>query len=175
MTVDILVIDKVGLLYCAILINTLWQRQNGRHFPDDFSNAFSWMKMFKFRLRFHWSLFPRVHLTMLIKSNSVSCWMEYDVDVQHGLLLVSFMAEIINLIQKGTNHLQISTIHNRYFSHIWTVTYQSQSEYFNYGEFNYVYVYHMTMNRSITCLEMYWSINSLFNIVKGINYSIMKF
>ena len=25
-----------------------------------FSNAFSWMKMFKFRLELHWSLFPRV-------------------------------------------------------------------------------------------------------------------
>ena len=27
-------------------------------------NAFSWMKIYKFRLRFHWSLFPRVHLTL---------------------------------------------------------------------------------------------------------------
>ena len=29
-----------------------------------FSNAFSWMKMYEFRLRFHWSLFPRVQLTI---------------------------------------------------------------------------------------------------------------
>ena len=29
-----------------------------------FSNAFSWMKVFKFRLRFHWSLFLRVQLTI---------------------------------------------------------------------------------------------------------------
>ena len=29
-----------------------------------FSNTFSWIKMFKFRLRFHWSLFPRVQLTI---------------------------------------------------------------------------------------------------------------
>ena len=29
-----------------------------------FSNAFSWMKMYQFRLRFHWSLFPRVQLTI---------------------------------------------------------------------------------------------------------------
>ena len=29
-----------------------------------FSNAFSWMKMYQFRLRFHWSLFPRVKLTI---------------------------------------------------------------------------------------------------------------
>ena len=33
-------------------------------FQTTFSNAFSWMKMFKFRLRFHWSLFPRVQLTI---------------------------------------------------------------------------------------------------------------
>ena len=28
------------------------------------SNAFSWMKMFEFRLKFHWSLFLRVQLTI---------------------------------------------------------------------------------------------------------------
>ena len=27
-----------------------------------FSNAFSWMKMYEFRFRFHWSLFPRFEL-----------------------------------------------------------------------------------------------------------------
>ena len=29
-----------------------------------FSNAFSWMKMYAFRLRFHWSLFRRLQLTV---------------------------------------------------------------------------------------------------------------
>ena len=29
-----------------------------------FWSAFSWMKMFQFRLKFHWSLFPRVQLTI---------------------------------------------------------------------------------------------------------------
>ena len=29
-----------------------------------FSNAFSWMKIYEFRLKFHWSLFPRVQLTI---------------------------------------------------------------------------------------------------------------
>ena len=29
-----------------------------------FSTAFSWMKMFEFRLKFHWSLFPRIQLTI---------------------------------------------------------------------------------------------------------------
>ena len=28
------------------------------------SNAFSWMKMYWFRLKFHWTLFPRVQLTI---------------------------------------------------------------------------------------------------------------
>ena len=47
------------------MYNTLRPRQDGRHFPDDtFSNAFSWMKTFEFRLKFHWSLFLRVQLTI---------------------------------------------------------------------------------------------------------------
>ena len=33
-------------------------------FQTTFSNAFSWMKIYKFRLRFHLSLFPRVQLTI---------------------------------------------------------------------------------------------------------------
>ena len=33
-------------------------------FQTTFSNAFSWMKMFKFRLKFQWSMFPRVQLTI---------------------------------------------------------------------------------------------------------------
>ena len=33
-------------------------------FQTTFSNAFSWMKMNQFRLRFHWNLFPRVKLTI---------------------------------------------------------------------------------------------------------------
>ena len=44
--------------------NTLRLRQNGRHFPDDISNGFLWMKMHEFWLKFHWSLFPGVQLTI---------------------------------------------------------------------------------------------------------------
>ena len=32
-------------------------------FQTTFANAFFWMKMHEFRLRFHWNLFPRVQLT----------------------------------------------------------------------------------------------------------------
>ena len=33
-------------------------------FQTTFSNAFSWMKMYEFQLKFHWILFPRVQLTI---------------------------------------------------------------------------------------------------------------
>ena len=41
-------------------INTLRTRQMNAISQTTFSNGFSWMKMFEFRLKFHWSLFPRV-------------------------------------------------------------------------------------------------------------------
>ena len=43
-------------------MNRLRLRQNGRHFTDNTFNAFSWMKMYEFCLKFHWSLFLRVQL-----------------------------------------------------------------------------------------------------------------
>ena len=44
---------------------THWGREKmAAIFQTTFSSAFSWMKMFKFRLKFHWSLFPRVQLTI---------------------------------------------------------------------------------------------------------------
>ena len=51
-------------LLCNVCFNTLRLRQDGRQFPDDISNAFSWMKIYQFRLRFHWCLFPRIQLTI---------------------------------------------------------------------------------------------------------------
>ena len=52
-----------------IVLNTLRPRQDGRDkmtaiFQTPFSNAFSSMKMFEFGLKFHWSLFPGVQLTI---------------------------------------------------------------------------------------------------------------
>ena len=46
-------------------ILTHWGRDKmASIFQTIFSIAFSWMKMFKFRLIFHWSVFPRVQLTI---------------------------------------------------------------------------------------------------------------
>ena len=44
--------------------NSLRPRQNGCHFQTTFSDVFSWMKMYKFQLRFHWGLSPRVQSTI---------------------------------------------------------------------------------------------------------------
>ena len=48
----------------AALFNTLRPRQMDAISQTTFSNAFSSMKTFEFRLKFHWSLFPRVQLTI---------------------------------------------------------------------------------------------------------------
>ena len=45
-------------------VNSLRPRQMPAIFQTTFSNAFSWMKMFEFRLTFHWILFPGVKLTI---------------------------------------------------------------------------------------------------------------
>ena len=47
-----------------ILLLTHWGRDKIVANFLTFSNAFSWMKIYKFRSRFHWSLFPRVQLTI---------------------------------------------------------------------------------------------------------------
>ena len=47
-------------------INTLSPRQNGRHFADDIPKHFVLTKMLKLRFKLHWSLFPRVWLTINI-------------------------------------------------------------------------------------------------------------
>ena len=44
-------------------VKTHWGRDiMAAIFQTTFSNGFSWMKMFEFRLKFHWSLFLRVQL-----------------------------------------------------------------------------------------------------------------
>ena len=45
---------------------THWGRNEMNNISQTtFSNVFSSMKMFEFRLKFHWSLFPRVQLTII--------------------------------------------------------------------------------------------------------------
>ena len=43
-----------------------WGRDKIADISQTFSNAFSWMKIYEFRLKFHWSLFPNVQLIILM-------------------------------------------------------------------------------------------------------------
>ena len=58
--------DIFYVLYMKLTAKlTHWGRDKmAAIFQTTFSNAFSWVKMYEFRLRFHWSLFPRVQLTI---------------------------------------------------------------------------------------------------------------
>ena len=50
---------------CEMCLLTHWGRDKMAAISQmAFSNAFSWKKKYKFRLRFHWSLFLRVQLTI---------------------------------------------------------------------------------------------------------------
>ena len=51
--------------YISVCYLTHWGRDEMNNISQTtFSNVFSSMKMFEFRLKFHWSLFPRVQLTI---------------------------------------------------------------------------------------------------------------
>ena len=56
----------VLLCICHFRIRlTHWGRDKmAAIFQTTFSNGFSWMKMYEFRLKFHWSLFQRAQLTI---------------------------------------------------------------------------------------------------------------
>ena len=48
-----------------LAISTIWGRDKiATIFQTTYLNAFSWMKMYEFRLRFHWRLFLRFQLTI---------------------------------------------------------------------------------------------------------------
>ena len=47
------------------------------------SNTFSWMKIFEFRLKFHWSLFPRIQLTIF--QHWFRLWLGADQATSHYL------------------------------------------------------------------------------------------
>ena len=52
--------------------NPLRPRETGRHYAV--SSAFSWMKLFEFRLKFHWNLFLRVQLTIFQVLVQIMAW-----------------------------------------------------------------------------------------------------
>ena len=58
-------VGQIGTIASAAFVLTHWGRDKmAAIFQTTFSNAFSWMRMYRFRIRFHWSLFPRDQLTI---------------------------------------------------------------------------------------------------------------
>ena len=81
-----------GCLVCGNLLNAIRDSKILTHWDQDtmyaifqttFSNAFSWMKMFKFWLRFHWSLFPRFQFTIF--QHWFRLWLGTDQATSHYL------------------------------------------------------------------------------------------
>ena len=54
--------------------NILRPRQNGRHFADDIFKSNSWMKMFEFRLKYHWSLFLKDPINNILALVQIMAW-----------------------------------------------------------------------------------------------------
>ena len=71
------------LISVAHVLNTLRPRQMDAISQTTFSNAFSSMKMFEFRLKLHWSLFPRVQLTIF--QHWFRLWLGADQATSHYL------------------------------------------------------------------------------------------
>ena len=69
--------------HIVCISNTLRSRQNGRHLADDAFKRFFLMKMLEFRLKFHWSLFLRVRLTIF--QHWIRSWLGADAATSHYL------------------------------------------------------------------------------------------
>ena len=70
--------------YLWYQVLTHWGRDKmAAIFQTTFSNGFSWMKMFEFRLKFHWNLFLRVQLT--ISQHWFRQWLGDDQATSHYL------------------------------------------------------------------------------------------
>ena len=54
-------------------INAFRPRQNGRNFPDDISNTFSWIKMYELWLLSHWNFFLWVLSTIFLRLPTHIC------------------------------------------------------------------------------------------------------
>ena len=74
-------LDKTFPRHLAL---TLWGRDKIAAISQTtFLNAFSWMEMYEFLLRFHWSLFPRFKLTIL--QHWFQWWLGADQATSHYL------------------------------------------------------------------------------------------
>ena len=66
----------------SIGVNTLRSRKMDAISQTTHSNAFSGIKMFQFRLKFHWSLFQRVNILALVQ---IMAWRLFGIYASLGL------------------------------------------------------------------------------------------
>ena len=63
-------------------------------FQTPFSNAFSWMEMYEFRLKFHWSLFPMVQLRIFQHWFPIMAWRRPGDKPLFGPMMVRLLTHI---------------------------------------------------------------------------------
>ena len=104
----------VPVIHLEWLFGTLthWDRDKmAANLQTTFSNAFSWIKMYKLRLRFHWNLFPRVQSTIFsIGSDDYlnQWWLVYgriyaSLGLDEDILIVTIALKIVILSLELTN------------------------------------------------------------------------
>ena len=106
---QIVVVITLGCIVSSGLI--YWgQNKMDTIFHTTFSNAFSWLKMYEFQLRFHWSLFLRVQLTISPASVQIMAWSRPGDKPLSEPMMVSLQTHIcviwppwVKSIKHGTN------------------------------------------------------------------------
>ena len=126
------VCKMAAILFRHHCVNTLRLRQMDAIFQTTFSNAFSWMKMYEFWLRFHWSLFPRVKITTFqhwfrqclgadqATSHYLNQWWKVYWSIYASLGLSELILDMMALKNRSYWHLicsHISMIANRKWRH----------------------------------------------------------
>ena len=77
-------------------LNILRPKQNGRHFPNDIIlNGFSWMKMYEFRLEFHWLKFvPKGPINNIPALVQIMAWHRSCDKPSSGPMMVRLLTHI---------------------------------------------------------------------------------
>ena len=124
---------------------THWgQEKMAANFLTIFSNAFSRMKIYKFRLKFHWKLFPRVQLTIFqhcfrlwlcpdqVTSHYLKQWWSVYWRIYEKLGLNELTLIVLNLIKYICisfldSEMQVVEIYTKWRSHVYPYCLESIS------------------------------------------------
>ena len=88
-----------------------------------FSSTFSWMKMLEFRLKFHWSLFPRAELTIFQHWFQIMVWRRPSDKPLSEPMMVSLATHIcVTRPQWLNEHIANAHLDRRYFDNKYWAT-----------------------------------------------------